>query len=587
MKSIYLALHMIKYCLIIISLLSANAYSAPSLVIFQAKEIITMEPAWPKGKFVAVRDDRIVAVGRTMEDLKAWTDSHPYTIDKTFADKVLMPGFVESHIHVLLSALSLPAQFAAPDDWALPQGLVTGVKTKKAFLQRISEGDKKLKDANEWLFIFGYTQAYHKKVTRADLDQISTERPILVMSRSTHTAILNSKAIELAKLTQQDADKLGLNEFVNVSDGRFKEGGVTDVMLPKVGRWLMHPARIHQGLNLTKDMLHRNGVTTLHEPGTGVFTMGRPEKELEMVAPIFNHKNTPMRSYLSPRAEMIFDRFKGDKNQSVAFLNQLAKYNVDKVKFVPKRVKLYADGSFVDQIGMYNAPGYVDGHHGQMMTSKDKLSEFMQALWQENYAMHIHTQGDQGFKIAVDILQQLQNEKPRFNHGYTIDHINMASPEDIRKAARLGADASVMIWPLLSVGEIFSDKVLGADRTSTGFPLQTILDNNMTLALHADTPVSPPQPLALAWLVVNRKTASGRVLGEYERISVDDAMRAITINAARIIGMEDDIGSIRAGKKADFVVLEQSPYIVEPMKLKDIPIWGTVFEGKIYPVKAH
>ncbi|MFP6656388.1 MAG: amidohydrolase family protein, partial [Myxococcota bacterium] len=102
---------------------------------------------------------------------------------------------------------------------------------------------------------------------------------------------------------------------------------------------------------------------------------------------------------------------------------------------------------------------------------------------------------------------------------------------------------------------------------------------------HSDIPVSPPQPLLLAWQAVNRRGPSGRVLGEHETLTVDQALRAITIGPARILRMQDDVGSLRAGKMANFVVLEQDPYAVHPRRLKDIKIWGTVFEGKLFPVK--
>ena len=185
-----------------------------------------------------------------------------------------------------------------------------------------------------------------------------------------------------------------------------------------------------------------------------------------------------MRTYLSARAEVIFARFNDDEQQAVEFLNQLPRYDLERIKFLDKRAKGYVDGSYVDQVGVYNAPGYVDGQRGQMMTPKDKLLKYMRAMWAEDYAIHIHTMGDKGLTIAVDLLQQLQNEKPRFNHGYVLEHVNAASPEDIRRAARLGADVSALIWPLFSVGEQFADKVLGTDRLYTGFPFKTILDNN-------------------------------------------------------------------------------------------------------------
>ena len=106
----------------------------------------------------------------------------------------------------------------------------------------------------------------------------------------------------------------------------------------------------------------------------------------------------------------------------------------------------------------------------------------------------------------------------------------------------------------------------------------------LPFALHSDCPMAPLEPLTLAWTAVNRVTINGNPYALEQTIKVDEALRAITIDAAWIMGWEDKIGSIRAGKIADFVVLEQDPYEVEPMALKDIPVWGTVFEGEVFPV---
>ena len=162
--------------------------------------------------------------------------------------------------------------------------------------------------------------------------------------------------------------------------------------------------------------------------------------------------------------------------------------------------------------------------------------------------------------------------------------MGQASQETIEKAARLGASVSALIYPLYSMGDPFADKVLGHDRMEMSFPYGEVVRQGMRLALHADTPVAPPNPLRNAWIAVNRQTSSGRVLGARQALDVHQALRAITIDAAFMLGLENDIGSIRAGKKADFAVLEEDPYGIPKEELKDIPIWGTVFEGKLQPI---
>jgi len=203
-----------------------------------------MEPAWSEAQFVAVRDDRIVGVGRTMDDLKAWTNAHPYIVDKIFAKKILMPGFVEAHLHLLLGALTFVTEFATPDDWMLPWGLVTGVRDKESFMQRVYEGDKKLENADEWLFMFGYASAWHGEVTRADLDKVSLSRPIAVMSRSAHVFVLNSKALALSGVTAADAENAGYADYVDMATGTFKEGGASEVLLPTIAPWMLTPEQV-------------------------------------------------------------------------------------------------------------------------------------------------------------------------------------------------------------------------------------------------------------------------------------------------------------------------------------------------------
>jgi predicted amidohydrolase YtcJ len=109
--------------------------------------------------------------------------------------------------------------------------------------------------------------------------------------------------------------------------------------------------------------------------------------------------------------------------------------------------------------------------------------------------------------------------------------------------------------------------------------------HNVTTALHTDFTMAPALPLNSAWVAVNRLTESGSVMCPRECITVEQAMRAITIDAAYVLGMEHEVGSIRAGKKADFTVLEADPFEVPPSALKDIPIWGTVFEGVPAPLE--
>jgi hypothetical protein len=124
---------------------------------------------------------------------------------------------------------------------------------------------------------------------------------------------------------------------------------------------------------------------------------------------------------------------------------------------------------------------------------------------------------------------------------------------------------------------------MGPDRANRLDACQSALNAGVPLAIHSDAPVTPLAPLFTAWCAVNRVTPSGRVLGANERLSVMDALRAITIGPAYTLKLDHEIGSIECGKRADFAVLEDDPFTVAPNALKDVRVWGTVLSGRVFP----
>ena len=182
----------------------------------------------------------------------------------------------------------------------------------------------------------------------------------------------------------------------------------------------------------------------------------------------------------------------------------------------------------------------------------------------------------------ANTLVKLQAEKPRFDHRFTFEHLGIVTPEMIRKISALGGLASVNPYYLYYRSEV-NEPYIGADRADTTVPLKTLLDNGVTVSLHADMPVAPPIPLEKVWIAVNRFGMSGKVKAPSERVSVYQAMKMITIDAAYTLGVEDKVGSIETGKFADLTILDSDPFTVDKTKIKDIHVWGTVFAGKVYP----
>ena len=197
--------------------------------------------------------------------------------------------------------------------------------------------------------------------------------------------------------------------------------------------------------------------------------------------------------------------------------------------------------------------------------------------------LHTHTNGNAGVKAVIDALAGLQAIKPRFDHRFAIQHYGISTAEDAYRLAALGGIASVNPFYLHARGDL-NVPYIGTDRAETAARLKTLLSAGVKTALHTDTPVALPQPLESIWIAVNRTgILSGKVLGEAERITAAEALRMVTIDAAISLGVEENVGSIRAGKFADFAVLEASPLEVDPMKIRDIGVWGIVVGGVKHP----
>ena len=159
-----------------------------------------------------------------------------------------------------------------------------------------------------------------------------------------------------------------------------------------------------------------------------------------------------------------------------------------------------------------------------------------------------------------------------------------STPEQVRRIADLGALVSANIYYLHELGDAYWKHSIGFERASQMARLGTVAQYGIPTALHSDFIMAPAQPLNSAWVAVNRISESGAVLAPDERLTIDQAMRANTNDPANVLGMEHQIGSMRAGMNADFTALESDPYQTAPEALRDIPIWGTVFEGQPAPL---
>ncbi len=541
-----------------------------SLTIFPAGTVITMDPSLPRASAVAVSGGRIVAVG-DVGDFDVWTDGREVNIDERFADKVIVPGLIDNHLHPFLASIVFNTVWITPQEWRVGDMRVPATRSHEDFVRRLGEALAADADPAGPLLSWGYHESWHGELGRADLDEISAHKPIILIQRSFHEFIMNTAALDWLGL---NTDEIGALPDIELDAGFFSESGV-DVALERLVPHFFDPERLRAGFDALRDAVHAGGITTIGDMGVGGY-LGL-QQEAEVYQDHFGDSRTPFRMLMvaapglmrppPPKSEV--DEFAG-----VAF---------PKV-FSGRHVKFFADGGFFALNMRMKFPGYTDGHEGRWMMAPEALEAAIRPYWNDGYQVHIHVNGDEGLDVVLDILHGLLEDRPRFDHRFTLHHVGISTNEQLRRAAMLGVVISAQPNYLWALGDQYAESGLGRDRAAQMSRIGAMLRNGIPTSLHSDFTMAPASPLWLAWVAVNRITADGTLMAPDERISVGEALRAVTIDAAFAMGLENEIGSIVAGKKADFTILEADPFEVPAPALRDLEIWGTVFEGRVYPL---
>lgn len=547
----------------------------PVLTVYPARSVITMNPSLPRAEAVAVRGDRIVEVG-TLTSMKPWLDAHEHRVDERFADDVILPGFIDPHLHPTMAAVLLPMHFVTAMEWKLPWGTVSPSTTPEAFLNRVTEIEASTQDPEEPIFVWGYHQLWHGTMSRPLLNKINATRPIIVWHRSFHELYLNDGALQWLQITEAQA---GNRKQIDYPNGHFFESGL-GYAVNRLNPHILAPEKYAEGLERLKQVVHFGGHTTIADMATGLFNF---DTEWLMLKQVIERDDTPFRVELVPDATRL-RAAKGSNEEVLAFAKSLPAQNTHRLRF-SDHIKLFADGAFFSQLAQLQEPGYIDGHHGEWITPPEILEDAMRTYWNAGFKIHLHVTGDLGVELGLDLLEKLQWERPRFNHGFTFEHFGFSTPEQIERIAKLGANVSANVYYLYELGDAYARRGIGYERASQMARLGACLANGITTALHSDFTMAPAEPLNSAWVAVNRINSQGMVMCAEERITAAQALAAITIEAARVIGRSDEIGSIRAGKKADFTILREDPLLADPMHIKDIPIVATVFEGRPFPIE--
>lgn len=537
------------------------------ITVYKARKIITMNPSQPEATHIAVRDGRILAVGPE----EAMRGLGEVKLDERFSEQVILPGFVEGHSHALEGAVwehlylgYFPRRDPEGNYWR-------GAQSIKAMQQQLRDHAGTL-PSDAPLIAWGFDPVYFAgtRLDRQALDAAVTDRPVIIMHASLHVMTVNSTMLELADLHRHpdiEGIMLGADGKPN---GELQEMAAMHAVFETLGMNLFEAVGSPAALRRYGRVARNAGVTTitdLYNPMTDEGIRALQEVTRELDYPV---RLVPAMSGLDWTLEEGIERLQACREQGN-----------DKLHF--GLVKLMTDGSIQGYTARLKWPYYHDGRpNGIWNAPPETLKEMVEAYHQAGIQLHIHTNGDEAVELMLDALEGALTLWPRCDHRHTLQHCQVIDHAQLRRAASQGLCLNMFANHLYYWGDIHRERTLGHERCQRLEPLATARRLGIPVAVHSDAPVTPLGPLFTAWCAVMRETATGRVLGEQERVSVRDALGMITLGAAYTLRLDHLVGSLEIGKFADMTVLDQCPLDCRPQDLKDIGVLAMVLGGEVH-----
>ncbi len=538
-----------------------SAPVAPSHQVFIGGEVLTMDPDSKIAEAVSVRDGVIDQVGSTVEILALVTED---TDVVDLSGRTLVPGFVDAHGHFPGSGqTAFTVDLNSPpigDTESIPELL----DKLRAFGEKRTDG---------WLIGSNYDDtllAEKRHPTRDDLDLVSATRPIAVVHVSGHLMVVNSAALAELHIDETTPDPEGghIVRDLSSADQRRPNGILEETAT--------HHAR-DKTLDLSvSDAWQMTKLATTEYLQYGVTTAsagGMPTAIASLLGPMSNYNQMPLRVALFP----FFDEVGAGLLAGEITLDDFASGRVR----VP-RVKIIADGSIQGFTGYLSQP-YHRSHKGDAdyrgypAVPRDALFEQVAGLYRQRIQVAIHGNGDASIEDALDAIEAAAAKYPWPEARPLIIHAQMTRKDQIARMAALGVTPSFFSAHTFFWGDRHAGIFMGPERAANMSPAKWAQEAGVRFSSHMDTPVTPMRPLQAVWSPVERKTKTGVVLGPDQRIDRMTALRAVTIDAAWQVFMDEQVGSIEPGKLADLVVLSGSPLTAPD--LRDLLVDMTVIEG--------
>ena len=536
-------------------------------VIYTARLIRTANPSQPTATAIAIRDGKVLSVG-SLADCQQWGITN---IDRQFEDKVLTAGFVEAHSHVMTGMYS-SIPFVGWFGRHMPDGSwVEGVKSTEELVQRIAS-IALTTEPGQPIVVSGFDPIYldTERLSCHHLDDATTQHPVFVFHASGHLATVNSFSLKKYSIESgHPAPGVGFDEN-GQPNGELREPAAMALSRDEF-RLIGQVVYSIETIGHFGHAMRNSGITTAADLGNNFHAND------EILHEVLNA--TSADSFHVRVASV--PRILGSPSAMHDFVEKVQKARLkthDKMH-IPV-VKMVLDGSIQGFTAVVNWPGYFTGEdHGLFLLPPEQVVDYLRPFHQAGIGIHCHCNGSTTSGVFIDAIEQLLREHAWLDHRHTITHAQLITQAQMRKAKNLGMSANFFVNHMWFWGEQHRDITIGPDRAAAMNPCATADRIGLQYAFHSDSPVTPANQLHTMWAAVNRATPHGDVVGPAERIDVDRAFHAATIDGAYQLHMDHLVGSLEVGKFADMTVLEQDPYEVDAMAIRDVQVWGTILGG--------
>lgn len=538
--------------------------------------ILTMEDTSPTVEAVVLNDGKIIFAGDKQEAEKYADET---TVEYDLKGKTLLPGFIDAHGHITSRAGMMQAVDLSPTPYGTVNSIADLQQTLKEYIRKHNL------PVDQPIIGNGYDDAIiteHRHPTILELNAVSQTHPIIVIHASGHASVVNSAMLKF----------LGIDETV-----RDPEGGHfgRDKKTGKLNGKLEENASFTALLNLTKKIAQENGNENNDTISNALKNLLKAQDEW------LSYGQTTICDGRTMGESLALLKDAADKNllkADIIYFPDYEHYKEHLKDFKPEYMKYYNrlklggfkfsdDGSPQGKTAWLTQPylvppeGQGTDYKGFPIFTDSTLYSDLKTLFQNHITAQMHVNGDAAIDQAIRVISRLKSEgtyKPELRT--TFIHVQNSRPDHIQKIKDIGVIPSYFPTHVYLWGDWHYTSVFGPERAAFISPTNAAKKAGIIFTIHHDAPVTPPDLITAVYAAVNRKTRSGRILGPDERIKPLDALKAITIHAAYQFHEEKIKGSIKVGKLADLVILDQNPLEIPSEKIKDIKVLETIKEGK-------